>query len=449
MTLIPILTFLAGAVVAGLIVYFKSKSQATVVIAQLQTELQVEKANQQSELQAEKGIMQAAFQTEKTDLQNEKAELQAELQAMIMKNDMLTESLKEQKSLMNEAQKQREELAKSMNVQFEVLAQKIFEEKSAKFTDQNHKNIAAIMEPLKERIKDFEKKVEETYSTERSERGVLRGELTKLMELNKVMSAETQNLTKALKGEVKTQGNWGELILENILERSGLRKGEEYIIQGTDLDLRGEDGQMLRPDVIVNLPDEKHLIVDSKMTLIAYEQYSSAETAEDQERTGKLHVEALKKHIDGLSEKKYHAADKLISPDFVILFMPLEPAFALAFKLKPELFQYAWERNVAIVSPTTLLATLRTVAALWKQDRQEKNALEIAKRGGLLYEKFAGLLKDLQNLGEKLGAAQKAHEDVIKKVSEGRGNLIDQVEDLKRLGAKTEKSLPQIETVTT
>ncbi|XGC81342.1 DNA recombination protein RmuC [Bdellovibrio bacteriovorus] len=449
MTLIPILTFIAGAVIAGLIVYFKSKSQATVVIAQLQTELQVEKANQQSELQAEKAIMQAAFQTEKTELQNEKAELQAELQAMIMKNDMLTESLKEQKALMNEAQKQREELAKSMNVQFEVLAQKIFEEKSAKFTDQNHKNIAAIMEPLKERIKDFEKKVEETYSTERSERGVLRGELTKLMELNKVMSAETQNLTKALKGEVKTQGNWGELILENILERSGLRKGEEYIIQGTDMDLRGEDGQMLRPDVIVNLPDEKHLIVDSKMTLIAYEQYSSAETPEEQDRTGKLHVEALKKHIDGLSEKKYHAADKLISPDFVILFMPLEPAFALAFKLKPELFQYAWERNVAIVSPTTLLATLRTVAALWKQDRQEKNALEIAKRGGLLYEKFAGLLKDLQNLGEKLGAAQKAHEDVIKKVSEGRGNLIDQVEDLKRLGAKTEKSLPQIETVTT
>jgi DNA recombination protein RmuC len=212
------------------------------------------------------------------------------------------------------------------------------------------------------------------------------------------------------------------------------------------MDLRGEDGQILRPDVIVNLPDEKHLIVDSKMTLIAYEQYSSAETAEDQERYGKLHIDSLKKHIDGLSEKKYHAADKVISPDFVILFMPLEPAFALAFKLKPELFQYAWERNVAIVSPTTLLATLRTVAALWKQDRQEKNALEIAKRGGLLYEKFAGLLRDLQNLGEKLGAAQKAHEEVIKKVSEGRGNLIDQVEDLKRLGAKTEKSLPQLET---
>ncbi|HWU43303.1 MAG TPA: DNA recombination protein RmuC, partial [Bdellovibrio sp.] len=237
------------------------------------------------------------------------------------------------------------------------------------------------------------------------------------------------------------QGNWGELILENILERSGLRKGEEYTVQGIDLDLRGEDGQVLRPDVVVHLPENKHIIVDSKMTLLAYEQYSSAEDLEQQEYFGKLHIESLKKHIDGLSEKKYHAAEKLLSPDFVILFMPLEPAFALAFKLKPDLFQYAWEKNVAIVSPTTLLATLRTVAALWKQDRQEKNALEIAKRGGLLYEKFAGLLKDLQNLGEKLGAAQKAHEEVLKKVSDGRGNLIDQVEDLKRLGAKTEKSL--------
>ncbi|QDK44091.1 DNA recombination protein RmuC [Bdellovibrio sp. ZAP7] len=403
---VTLIAFFAGALIAGVIVYFKSKAQAMA----------------------------------------EKSQLLADVQSLQMKNELLTQNLSESKSLMSEARKQQEELANRMNTQFENMAQKIFEEKSAKFTDQNHKNIASVLEPLKERIKDFEKKVEESYSTERSERGVLRGELTKLMELNKVMSTETQNLTKALKGETKTQGNWGELILENILERSGLRKGEEYVVQGVDMDLRGEDGQMLRPDVIVNLPDSKHLIVDSKMTLVAYEQYSSAETLEEQERFGKFHIDSLKKHIDGLSEKKYHAADKLISPDFVILFMPLEPAFALAFKLKPDIFQYAWERNIAIVSPTTLLATLRTVTALWKQDRQEKNALEIAKRGGLLYEKFANLLKDIQNLGEKLGAAQKAHEEVTKKLSDGRGNLIDQVEDLKRLGAKTEKSLPQLET---
>lgn len=373
------------------------------------------------------------------------AQLQADLQSLKTQNDFLNQSLKEQKSLTTAAREQQEDLAKRMTNQFEVMAQKIFEEKSQKFTDQNHKNISSVLDPLKERLKDFEKRVEETYSTERSERGVLRGELTKLMELNAAMSMEAKNLTKALKGEVKTQGNWGELILENILERSGLRKGEEYITQGTDLDLRDEEGQVIRPDVIINLPDQKHLVVDSKMTLVAYEQYSSAESLEDQELFGKLHVDSLKKHIDGLSDKKYHAADKLVSPDFVILFMPLEPAFALAFRLKPDLFQYAWSRNVAIVSPTTLLATLRTVSALWKQDRQEKNALEIAKRGGLLYEKFAGLLKDLQNVGEKISAAQKAHEDTVKKLSDGRGNLMDQVEDLKRLGAKTEKSLPRLE----
>jgi DNA recombination protein RmuC len=405
LNLLPsILFFILGAVIAGLLVHFRAK---------------------------------AAYLTEKM-------QHQAEAQALLIKYEVLNQNLMDQKKSIVEAQKHQDQLTEQMHTKFEVVAQKIFEDKSAKFTDQNHKNIASVLEPLKERIKDFEKRVEETYSTERSERGMLRGELVKMMELNKVMSLDAQNLTKALKGESKTQGNWGELILENILERSGLRKGEEFTVQGIDMDLRGDEGQILRPDVIINLPDNKHIIVDSKMTLVAYEQYSSSETSEDNERFGKLHVESLKKHIDGLSEKKYHTAEKLISPDFVILFMPLEPAFALAFKLKPDLFQYAWEKNVAIVSPTTLLATLRTVAALWKQDRQEKNALEIAKRGGLLYEKFAGLLKDLQNLGEKLGSAQKAHEDIIKKVADGRGNLIDQVEDLKRLGAKTDKSLPQL-----
>ncbi|MGZ3803707.1 MAG: DNA recombination protein RmuC [Pseudobdellovibrionaceae bacterium] len=340
---------------------------------------------------------------------------------------------------------QQADLQMKMAQQFENMAHKIFEEKSTKFTHQNMQNLSTVLDPLKERLKDFEKKVEETYGHERAERGALRGELGKLMELNRLMSSETVNLTKALKGETKTQGNWGELILENILERSGLRKGEEYITQGTSLDLRGEDNQILRPDVIVNLPDGKHLIVDSKMTLTAYEAYSSATTPEEQERLGKLHVEALKKHINGLSDKKYYAIDKLVSPDFVILFMPLEPAFALAFKLQPDLFQSSWDKHVAIVSPTTLLTTLRTVSSLWKQERQQKNALEIAKRGGALYDKFVGFVKDIENLGDKLEAAQKAHSEVMGKLASGKGNLIRQVEDLKSMGAKTEKSIPQLE----
>ena len=328
-----------------------------------------------------------------------------------------------------------------MTMQFENLAQKIFDDKSSKLTDQNYKQLSTLLDPLKERIKDFEKKVEDTYSQERYERGHLKGEISKLIELNTTMSKEAQNLVLALKGENKTQGNWGELILENILERSGLRKGEEYLTQET---VRSADGDMLRPDVIVRLPDGKHLIVDSKMTLVAYEAYCSAADEIAKEKAGLAHVESLKRHVNELSEKKYHLAEKIISPDFVMLFMPLEPAFALAFQLKPDLFNHAWGKNIAIVSPTTLLATLRTVTSLWKQERQQKNALEIAKLGGGLYDKFVGVVSDLDQLGKKIKSVSETHDQVMGKISTGKGNLISQVEKLKELGVKTEKSLPQI-----
>ncbi len=328
-----------------------------------------------------------------------------------------------------------------LTLQFENLAQKIFDEKSSKMTDQNFRQLTTLLDPLKERIKDFEKKVEDTYSNERAERSHLKGEISKLIELNQNMSKEAQNLALALKGENKTQGNWGELILENILERSGLRKGEEFFTQET---LRGSEGEILRPDVIVRLPDGKHLIVDSKMTLTAYEASVSAVNDSDKEKFANAHVESLKRHVSDLSSKKYHLADQIISPDFVMLFMPLEPAFALAFKMKPEMFEQAWEKNIAIVSPTTLLSTLRTVASLWKQERQQKNALDIAKRGGELYDKFAGIVKDLETLGDRLGSTQKVHAEIMGKISTGRGNLISQVEKLKELGAKAEKSLPSL-----
>jgi DNA recombination protein RmuC len=347
----------------------------------------------------------------------------------------LTEASSEQ----NKAEAQK--LQGQLTLQFENLAQKIFDEKSTKMTDQNFRQLTTLLDPLKERIKDFEKKVEDTYSTERAERSHLKGEISKLIELNQNMSKEAQNLALALKGENKTQGNWGELILENILERSGLRKGEEFFTQET---LRGSEGEILRPDVIVRLPDGKHLIVDSKMTLTAYEASISAPTESDKEKFANAHVESLKRHINDLSSKKYHLAEQVISPDFVMLFMPLEPAFALAFKMKPEMFEQAWEKNIAIVSPTTLLSTLRTVASLWKQERQQKNALDIAKRGGELYDKFAGIVKDLETLGDRLGSVQKVHTEIMGKMSTGRGNLISQVEKLKELGAKAEKSLPPL-----
>jgi DNA recombination protein RmuC len=328
-----------------------------------------------------------------------------------------------------------------MTEKFENLASKIFEDKSTRFADQNLKNLSTLLEPFKERLKDFEKKVEETYSTERAERGTLRGELNKMMELNIRMSSEAQNLTRALKGDNKVMGNWGEMILETILERSGLRKGDEYIIQGTDLSLRNDEGKDIRPDVIVNLPDGKHIIVDSKVSMKDYDAYIAAEATEQKDLHARAHVESLKRHIDGLSEKKYHTADKLISPEFVILFMPLEPAFALAFKYRTDLLQYAWDKSIALVSPTTLLTTLKTVSTIWKQERQERNAMEIAKRGGALYDKFAALVSDLDDLGAKIGGVQKSHAQVMNKLSEGTGNLLRQVEMLKELGAKTEKKL--------
>lgn len=364
-----------------------------------------------------------------------------ESQADVLKEQQALHQAQLQIASLEAQKKDFQALSEQMTEKFENLATKIFEDKSTRFADQNMKNLGTLLEPFKERLKDFEKKVEETYSSERAERGSLRGELSKLMDLNIRMSSEAQNLTRALKGDNKVMGNWGEMILESILERSGLRKGEEYIIQGIDMSLRNEDGKDIRPDVIVNLPDGKHLIVDSKVSLKDYDSYLGCEVLEQRELHARSHVESLKRHIDGLSEKRYHTADKLVSPDFVILFMPLEPAFALAFKQKPDLLQYAWDKNIALVSPTTLLTTLKTVSIIWKQERQERNAMEIAKRGGALYDKFASMVADLEELGTKLNSVQKCHSSVMNKLSEGSGNLIRQVEMLKELGAKAEKKL--------
>lgn len=326
--------------------------------------------------------------------------------------------------------------------QFENLAQRIFEEKSQRFSEQNLTSLKQLLDPLKLQMKDFEKRVEDTYSNERVERGTLKGEINKLIELNVRMSSETENLTRALKGDVKVQGNWGEFVLENILERSGLREGEEFIVQGQGMGLKSDqDGGAMRPDVVVKLPDGKYIIVDSKVSLKSFEAYINSDDPIEQERLSKEHVDSLKKHIEGLSDKKYHAIDELGSPDLTLLFMPLEPAFALAFRLRPELLQLAWDRQIAIVSPTTLLTTLRTVASLWKQQRQNKNTLEIAKAGGALYDKFLGLLDGLEQVGARIRQTQESYDEVLGRLSSGKGNLLRQVERLKELGAKTERQI--------
>ena len=297
-----------------------------------------------------------------------------------------------------------------------------------------------ILNPLKENLKAFEDKVEKVYNMEAAERNTLKGVITQLMDLNKQISDEAQNLTKALKGDNKKQGNWGEVILERVLERSGLVRDQEYRIQAA---MQATDGTRYQPDVIIDLPDEKHLIIDSKVSLIAYEKLVNADTEDDRKLFAKAHVESIRGHVSGLSAKKYHDLYKINSPDFVLLFVPIESSFSIAVQLDGELFNYAWDRKVVIVSPSTLLATLRTIASMWKQERQNRNVLEIARLSGDMYDKFVGFLSDMDSIGKNINQTQSAYNNAINKLSEGRGNLTTTAEKIKKLGAKADKQIDQ------
>jgi DNA recombination protein RmuC len=332
-----------------------------------------------------------------------------------------------------------DEIQKRFIAEFENLSSKILDEKSKKFTEQNKTNLDVILNPLKEKIKEFEQKVEQTYKVESAERNSLKGEIKSLIELNKRISEEANNLAKALKGDTKKQGNWGEVILERILERSGLTKGSEYEMQWSTTN---EEGRRIQPDVVIFLPDEKHIIIDAKVSLIAYEAMVNAVTDEDRERYLKEHLISVRSHIKNLSEKSYFSSPDISSPDFVLIFMPIEPSFGIAVQADAELFNYAWDKKIVLVSPSTLLATLKTVSAIWKHEKQTRNAIEIARVGGALYDKFYNFVKDLKNIGEKINAAQQSHQDAMNKLSDGSGNIIRKVEELKRLGAKSTKDIP-------
>jgi DNA recombination protein RmuC len=331
-----------------------------------------------------------------------------------------------------------EEIQKKFNIQFENLANKIFEEKSSKFTEQNKSNILEVLKPLNEKIMDFQKRVEETYDKESKQRFSLEKELKRLFELNEQITLEANNLTSALKGESKTQGNWGEMILETLLEKSGLIKNTHFQVQQS---VRSEDGRRLQPDVVINLPEDKNMIIDSKVSLTAYERYYSTEDEAEKESALKQHIVSLKKHIDELSSKKYQDLYEINNPDFVLMFVPIEPAFGLAVLHEPGLFNYAVEKNVAIISPTTLLATLRMIATIWRQEYQNKNVLEIARQSGGLYDKFVGFVEDLQDIEKNIKGTAKSYESAFNKLSSGKGNIITRIEKLKKLGAKTSKKL--------
>lgn len=383
-----------------------------------------------------------------TYLKEEKSKLNDELNDLrerfhiehskLVKTEALLSS---QQTKFEEQQQNLTDLQQKFTLEFSLIANKILDEKTAKFTIQNQSSLDSILAPFKANIKSFEEKVDKVYQAETAERNQLKGVISELMEQSKQIQNDALHLTKALKGDNKKQGNWGEMVLEKVLERSGLTKDREYRVQAS---LKNTDGVRYQPDVIIDLPDQKHLIVDAKMSLVAYERMINTESEEEKTIYLKQHLLSVKAHIDGLASKNYQNLYQIHSPDFVLLFLPIESSFSITVQADAELFNYAWDRKVVIVSPTTLLATLRTIASIWKVDRQNKNVIEIAEEAGSLYDKFVGFLEDMDKIGKHISLSHKAHEDAFKKLQYGSGNLIGKVEKIKKLGAKN-KSNKQID----
>ncbi len=400
-----------------------------------------------SRFQAEGSQSEAALRVEQERVAQQKSEvdelkqkLEMERQSVIELNSSLSSTEADYRNLQEKLKDQKAELEKlqeKFTLQFKTLANEIFEEKSKKFTDQNKVNLSELLNPLKERITEFEKKVETNSKESLAQSTALREHLKSLRELNQQMTREAENLTRALKGDTKTQGNWGEFILESILEKSGLEKGREYFVQETHTT---EDGRRLQPDVIVRLPDNKNIIIDSKVTLVAYERYVNTEE-DEQVANLKAHIMAMRSHMKGLGEKNYHKLYGIDGLDFVLMFVPIEPAFSLAVQMDGELFNDAYDKNIVIVSPSTLIATLRTISNIWKNEYQNQNALEIARQGGNLYDKFVAFTEDLVKVGNSLDGTQRVYREAMKKLYEGKGNLINRAQTIKELGAKASKSL--------
>jgi DNA recombination protein RmuC len=330
------------------------------------------------------------------------------------------------------------EAKEALTSQFKNLANEILEDKSKRFTEQNAASLDALLKPLQTKLTEFKEQVNASYGNEARERFALKSEIERLANLNLRMSDETRSLTQALKGDSKVQGNWGELVLESILESSGLRKGQEYVVQDSHIQT---DGSRLQPDVVIKLPEGRSLVVDSKVSITAYARHAETTNTDTAERELAAHIQSLRQHIQGLSGKNYSSLYGVGSVDFVLMFVPIEPAFLLALKTAPNLYQEALAKNIVLVCPSTLMATLRTVAHLWRQDHQNRNALEIAKQCGSLYDKFVGFVEDLEKLGQRLDQAQTSYHDAFNKLKTGKGNLIRSAQRVRELGVKPSKNL--------
>ena len=376
--------------------------------------------------------------SEKIEKENrEKEELIGNLKADVSSKNTLIDTLN---SKLDEESKRLIEQQKQLQTQFENMANEIFEKKSEKFTEQNQKNIDQILKPLGEKIKSFEQSVEDKYLKDQKNKAGLSEQIKLLQETNQQISQDANNLAKALKGDSKVQGDWGEFQLEVLLEKSGLYKGVHFRTQNS---LKDEEGNDKRPDCIIDLPDDKNLIIDSKVSLSAYEQYVNSEDELKKQVLLKQHLESIKKHIKDLAGKDYPNLYSINTPDYVLMFVPIEPALTLALQEDGEIFNLALNKNIILVSTSTLMATMRTVSFIWQQENQKKNVLEIARQSGALYEKFIGFTNDLEGVGKAIDNAHKKYEAAQSKLISGRGNLVNSVEKIKKLGAKTNKSISQ------
>jgi len=444
--LVAIIAAIIGFFIGKYMASLKNKSDQSTLSEranQLQTQYEEAKKTADQQLTFVKQEQEAYKQSvvkQLEDITNDREEIRREKDFL---NTELTRRNTEFENLQLKNQEQKNEVEKlqeKFTKEFENLANKILDEKSNKFTEQNKENIKNILNPLQEKIHVFEKKVEQTHKESIDYHAALRQQIIGLKDLNEQMSKETTNLTKALKGDSKMQGNWGELVLERVLEKSGLEKDREYFVQQS---FTNAEGQRVLPDVVIHLPDNKKMIIDSKVSLTAYERYVNEEEDTLKSNYLKEHITSLRRHIDQLSDKNYQDLYDIESPDFVLLFVPIEPAFAIAINEDSKLYNQAFEKNIVIVTPATLLATLRTIDTMWNNEKQQRNAIEIARQAGALYDKFDGLVKDLTGVGKKIDDAKKEYSAAMNKLVDGRGNLITSVEKLKKMGAKEKKSLPE------